>query len=521
MHERSRYTSIQDYVALLRRRRLLILAVAAAFALAALALSLAQTPSYRATASVAYRDVTADLPLFGGTQGAPDAFPQERAARNGQIITSELIARDVKRRLKTDLSTGTLLGAVSARVGVQTGLLDIEANWSEPEFAAKLANAFAEAGVEYTSRLEKEPIETAINGLEARLGKPPYASFADQATLQNIAQLRALKELAEPAEISRRAEAPDSPASPRTVRNTVLGLLVGLAFGLVAAFVRDTLDRKIRGARDAHDELGAPVLGRIRVAAMGSAGLAGNGHYVDPREIDAFRVLRTNLAFFDPDNPARTVLVTSGLAQEGKSTVSAMLASVAAASGYRVLLVDADVRRPVLAERLGVPQSPGLTDYLAGTASPQDVLRVQEVSVNGRAPAGPGDDETDTGEGAATPSRASARLACIPAGAPQAQPAALFSSGRLSQFVEKVGKAYDLVVIDSSPLLVASDAFELAPLVDMILVCVRVSWSTRDELRAVRHALDHLPERPTGVVLTGLKNETDDYAYGYYGYEQG
>jgi ATPases involved in chromosome partitioning len=109
------------------------------------------------------------------------------------------------------------------------------------------------------------------------------------------------------------------------------------------------------------------------------------------------------------------------------------------------------------------------------------------------------------------------QLVCIASGAPHQRSTELLASSRCQSFLEKVSKVYDLVVIDSSPLLTSVDPLELIPYVDVVLICVRVSWSTREEVRAVRGALARLPERPTGIVVTGLHKESHEN--GYYSYE--
>ncbi len=566
MHDdHPRYATLRDYLGLLRRRRLLIIAVTLAFGLAGLGLSLSQESKYEASASIAFRDVTSDLPLLGGS-GLPEILPTERAARNAQLMTSDAIAQRAAVILQTDISPGTLSAEVSADVGVQTNLVVVTAAWGEAAFAARLANAVAEAAVERASRDEKKRLDSALAGLEERLDGTKKGSLQRQFVLQQIAQLQAVREIANAAEIIERAETPSTPTSPRPVRNTVLGLIAGLAFGLLAAFMRDILDRKIRSSREAHDELGLPVLGRIGTKAFGSVGQAGGLQPMSPQDLESIRVLRTNLSFFETDEPLRTVLVTSGLAEEGKSTVAASLAAASAAVGQRTLLVDCDLRRPMLADRLGLQRSPGLAEYLAGRAAPSEILQLRALSLNGSGPAhAPLEQPQPGGGGSGEPAEVGTQappegggeresavsgsqqalaepltveqpanglghpaaagldrhLVCITAGVPPEAPAELLATDRLREFLDKVGKAYDLVVIDSSPMLAAVDPLELIPLVDAILVCVRVSRSTRDEARAVKHALGRLPKRPTGIVVTGLKADSDDQGYyGYYGYEE-
>src|SRR5690606_9558039 len=180
----------------------------------------------------------------------------------------------------------------------------------------------------------------------------------------------------------------------------------------------------------------------------------------------------------------------SGLPQEGKSTVAASLAAAAAAAGQRTLLVDADLRRPVLAERLSAKRKPGLAEYLSGAVEPKDVLQRVPVKGGNRS-------NGSTGEARS--------LVFIAAGDSARAPAELLASERCRDLLSSVRKAYDLVVIDSSPLLSTADPLELMPLVDTVLVCARLSLSTRDVAGAVTETMERLPDVPTGLVVTGAK----------------
>lgn len=528
MQERPRYSSLRDYVGLLRRRRLLIALVAVGFALVGLGLSLAQSPTYTARASIVFRDVVQDLPLIGG-QGLPAEAPAERAARNAETITSLPIARAAKELLETEEEPDDLAEAVTTRVGLQTNFVIVEVQWEDAEFSADVANAFAVAATEDAVAEERKRLRLAIRGLQTGLKNKndEVPTFSEQAVLAQLAQLRTLNELTSAGEITERAETPAEPTSPRPVRNTVLGLLVGLAFGIVAAFGRDSLDRRLRTARDIHDELDAPILGRISGSALGSVGLA-TERYLSPQDQESFRVLRTNLAFWSTETPPRTVLVTSGLPQEGKSTVAAALATASAAAGRQTLLVDCDLRRPTLAERLGLNRSPGLAEYLSGRARPQEILQTRALSIDpGRSsdkarPKGSVTNleaEPDAGGNDSEPRSgpASASFVCVTSGTPPEGPSELLASERCHQFIEKVGRAYELVVIDTSPMLATVDPLQLIPYVDAVLIVVRFGSTTREELRAISHALGRLPEKLTGIVLTGFSDESDQYEY--YGYE--
>jgi capsular exopolysaccharide synthesis family protein len=305
------------------------------------------------------------------------------------------------------------------------------------------------------------------------------------------------------------ATPPTGTASPRPIRDTGIGLALGLVLALLAAFGRDALDRRLRSSHEVHEELGLPVLGRVSRTAFGYAGLARNGLApMSDVDFEAFRVLRMNLAYLAKGDPVRSVLVTSGLPEEGKSTVSAALASAAVLAGQRTLLVECDLRRPCFARRFGIQPQPGLADYLVGNANPQDILQtvelVEPVRVNGS-------------KGAPQPSDSAGTLVCIAAGSLVSNPAELLISERFTDFLEKVSKAYDFVVLDASPLLAVVDPMEILPRVDAAIVCVRVQQTTREQARAARVALSTLPDRPMGAVLTGMRRGDPD-AYDYYGY---
>jgi Mrp family chromosome partitioning ATPase len=286
-----------------------------------------------------------------------------------------------------------------------------------------------------------------------------------------------------------------------------LGALIGLVIGLLAAFVRDALDRRLRNSDDVRAELGWPVIGRVPDDALGHAGFANGAVAEAEAHLEAFRMLKTNLEFLKGDDEMRTVMVTSGLPEEGKSTVAMALAGAAAVAGKSALLVECDLRRPCFAERLDIEFEPGLTDYLLGEASPGDIIQVVKLGGASDLNGSNGGDEPEAETGFAN-------LVCITAGSPVEMPAEMLGSERFSGFLGEVSKAYDIVVLDTSPILSVVDALEIVPQVDGLLVCVRLSQTTREAARAARDALGHLPGRPTAAVVTGVRPGNDPY-YGY------
>jgi tyrosine-protein kinase len=497
-----RYATLQDYLRVIRSHRLLIVLFALAFGAAGLLLSLTQTKLYTAEAQLSFRDPTSALTLLGGNV-LPQESPDQRAATNAALISRPQVARRVQNDLGTDLTISQLQTMVSAQVGARTNFVLLQAESRSATFAPQVANSFARQVELIGTKKFHNQVDRAIKTLtkEAR-GELP--TIRQQTAEQQIAELRTLRSIAKPVEVAREAEVPTSPTSPRPKRNAVLGFIVGLAFGLLAAFGRDSLDRRLRAPHEAHEELGLPVLGRVSDAALGYTGFMHNGNFqINDPDLEAFRVLRTNLEFLKAGEPMKSVLVTSGLPEEGKSTVATALASAAVVAGKRTLLIECDLRRPSLATRLGIEQQPGLSDYLTGRASPREVLQRVSLPEPGQGP-----------NGQARGLESDHDLVVICAGTIELQPAELLASERFHDLLEKVSKVYEMVVIDTSPLLSVVDALELVPLVDVVLICVRLSQTTRDQAKAALGALSHLPERPTGLVVTGLQ-PGDEY-YGYY-----
>jgi succinoglycan biosynthesis transport protein ExoP len=507
----ARYASLTDYIRVVRRHRLLIALVTVAFGVAAFVYSQTRTTKYEAVAQMTFADPFQDLNVVSGNNAVPSDTPAVRAANGATLVTSPRVTRKAQALLKQPNPACS----VAASVLVQTNNVAIKGTCPNADDAALYANRYAKATRAIgntTARARIDRISDALSNQiqEAKQHPVPGITAQQISSLQQaVSRVTALKEVASPVQIVEPATAPNAPSSPKPIRDTGIGIALGLVLGLLAAFGRDALDRRLHSSHEVHEELGLPVLGRVSHAALGHAGLARNGQPpMSDADFEAFRVLRMNLGYLANGDPVRSVLVTSGLPEEGKSTVSAALASAAELAGQRTLLVECDFRRPCFARRFGISAEPGLTDYLLGQANPQDILQtvelVEPAQLNGT-------------KGSREVNRSAGTLVCIAAGSRVSNSAELLISDRFTDFLEKVSSAYDLVVLDGSPLLAVVDPMEILPHVDAAIICVRVQQTTREQVRAARIALSTLPHRPMGAVLTGMRRGDPD-AYDYYGY---
>jgi receptor protein-tyrosine kinase len=508
-------TTLADYVRVIRQRRLFIVLVGILCAGIALGVSALQTPKYEATASVATHDVNSDLSVLGGGSFSQQT-PLQLASAHRPLVTRPEVARRVKNELNSPLTISQLTDKVAVGVDPNSLLVTIQAQTRHARDAAAIANSFAKQDALLTTRKTRADFAAAATKLNKRLKLLKASKDATTRAIyvNQLSRLQSLSAVAEPVTISDTAGVPASPASPKPVRNTLVALVFGLLLGVALAYARAAFDHRLRQAGDVGEHLPFPVIGRVRPQALGHAGgRADNGKHrkgvLAEADEESFRILRHNVRYLSVDEELKTILVTSAMAQEGKSTVSSCLAMASAAAGKRTLLVECDLRRPVLAVRFGLPEGPGLTDYLMGNATPQDVIRVV-----------PSDPATMS-EGAESPNGAEADalapepLVCITAGSSPPRPADLLGSEKFKAFLAQVSDAYDTVIIDTAPLLTVADTLEIVPNVSAILLCVRLHQATRDQALAAREALERLPHRPTGVVLTDVR-ETEEGYYSYY-----
>ncbi|GAA1469869.1 polysaccharide biosynthesis tyrosine autokinase [Microbacterium thalassium] len=289
------------------------------------------------------------------------------------------------------------------------------------------------------------------------------------------------------------ARLPGAPSSPNTKLNIVLGGLIGLALGLAYAIIRHILDQRVRDPREVERETGVSVIGTLpdskdlsterRVLTFTGRGDSASA------VAEATRELRTNLRFVDIDNPPRSIVVTSPVPGDGKSTVAANLATSLAAAGEHVVLVDADLRRPMIANMFNLPEGAGLTDLLTDRAELADVAHVVG----------------DTGN-----------LVVIAAGRVPPNPSEVLGSHRMKDLIADLSK-HAIVIIDTPPLLPVTDAAVLSTATDGAVVVLSTGKTTYDMLLKAFENLDKARARPLGVVMNKVPRRGAGAAY--YGYQ--
>ena len=310
------------------------------------------------------------------------------------------------------------------------------------------------------------------------------------------------------------AEVPNVPVSPRTTLNLGLAIAVGLTLSTGAVLLLEYMDDTIRSPSEARALLGAPILtavGKISGASYSDKLIAER----EPRSplTEAYRALRTNLQFSSLDNPMRTIVVTSAGPSEGKSLTAANLAVVLAQAGMSVILVDADLRRPVVHKIFGLQNRTGLTSWLVGQPTEPAVAaagggRWLEPSAVGKGgPLEPYIQATSV-----------ARLRVVTSGSLPPNPAEVLGSGRMHQFLEEINQIADIVVLDSPPCGTVTDAVVLSRWVDGVILVLDQKNTSRQGIQRARENLQAVGAKILGAVINRLDNRGAN-SYYYSGYQ--
>lgn len=329
--------------------------------------------------------------------------------------------------------------------------------------------------------------------------------------------------------IMRPAVVPGQPFNvPSKFMIVVTGIVMGLILGIVLAFGAELFDTSMGTIEDVEESLQIPVLGVIpylgkeeRAQAAKKASAKDRvrdliTHY-DPKSLaaEAFRSLRTNLQFMSLEIKGKSFLITSTFVQEGKTLNVINLALSVAQAGEKVLLVEADLRKPVVYKNFGLPREPGLTDYVLGNYDwPEIVNNISDIML--------GDFEIN--DILKTPGLDNLQI--ITSGTQPPNPSEILSSDRFRRFLKEAVQKYDYVFVDAPPILPVADAAEIAPVVDGVVLVYTVGKIARGVLKRAKSSLDNIDAKVLGVILNNVKPEVgpDYFRYHsqyYYGHENG
>jgi capsular exopolysaccharide synthesis family protein len=484
---------LRSYVDTIRERLWMVILAVVITTGMSVAYVLTAQKTYEARADLLVTPVSGEVPLL---RSLPLIFESVDPTRDvetaSQFVANLDVAREVKEDINTDLSARDLLSKVEAAPVAQSNIVAITATGDTPEEAQEYANAFAEATVADRTAEVHDAIDDLLPTLRANEQSGSSDAVREQAA-SDLAQMEALRAAPDPSiRVETLADLPTVQASPRPVLSIAGGLLAGLVLGVVAAFAAQALDPRLRREAQLRRLYRLPILARIprekrsRRTPLGPGGIS-------PVGAEAYRTLRSTLESEGrdgrDDSEGRVILVTGPSPSEGKSTTAVNLATSLALAGRRVILIEADLRRPALANALGMESSgSGVVSVLIEKAQLQDALQVTPTY-------GP-------------------NLQVLLADYAGGWIAELFSIPAARHMVEDARKLADYVIIDSPPLNEVVDALPLARDSDDVLIVVRLGKTRLSKIAQLGELLAENGVRPVGFTVVGVPRPSRaDYHY--------
>ena len=442
--------SVARAIGVLRKRWWIVFIATVLGGVAAFAASSTVTPIYHSTASLYFSLRTASS---GSDINQGSAYTQAQMLSFARLATSSVVLDPVADELDGDLSTIQLRRMMSVTIPQNTVILDVRVGSTDPDRAALIANTVSDSLVDAVDEVAPETAEGD-------------------------------------ATVTARSIDPASPAvfqsSPNKQQDALLGAILGFLAASVAVVLAAALDTRVRSKTALEGITELPVLGSIEQTPATA----------DPRPVairqpngsaaEAFRHVRSGLRFASASHETRTLAITSSRPAEGKTWTAANLAFVLAETGKRVLLIDADLRKPKVADAFGIIGAVGLTTVLIDAIPLRSAVQLWPRS----------------------------SLEILPAGAVPPNPAELLASERMKEILQQVTDDYDLVVIDTAPVQVVADATVIAQLVDSVLIVADTKRVRRAQLASTIEALERTGAHISGVVLNRVKpRPRDDYYY--------
>jgi capsular exopolysaccharide synthesis family protein len=469
----------RDFFRVLWRRKWLILLCLTVIPLAVYFYSDRLTKTYEASTIVQVQDTATDSGLITGTD-----LPSGSAntAKIAALVGTSGVADETARLMGEP--RGSLRGAIRAADDEKTGFITITATAGSGPRAAEIANTTADALRNTRRNSGVKRVDSAIANVEKELGQLPSGEQLQRSQLSERLQgLRALRAAqSQNTQVVEPATVPASAVSPNPKRNAILAFVLALLIAAGAVALAERLDRRLHDSRDLERLTHTPLLAQIPSSAFPGAA-------PDPQLPIVFQTLRDSLTYFNVDQRLASLLVISPLKGDGKTSVATNLAVAFARAGKQVILVDADLRSPQLSFRMGTPPTPGLSEVISGNAEIHEALVEIEPFES--------------------------YLRVLPGGTVPPNPSEMLGSARMSTILAELSEMSDLVLVDTAPVLVVSDAFPLFEQVAGIVGVSRLEQTPREAITRAIEVASTAGGRVLGMVATGAKQAGEGYGYGY------
>lgn len=519
---------IQQFLSIIRVRKFIIIQAVLVIFVVSLAFSLTQKPVYKASATILLKEKNLGSSiLFGDLMRQFSAQPERSLQTQLKLLTIRPVLQKVVNKLNLRTAKGEkmapeeLLSKIEVTPEGQANMVTVSvkdtAQIKAKEIANTLINEYlvdsklsnssevSQASIEVAKKLKdtedgiivlareiakKRRNENVPDDLKAKMDMATglYVMLSEKYEQLRISEKLNTGEayLVSPAEI------PNSPISPKPMVNGVLSIIGGLIFGFGLAMVAEQLDNTIKTSAETEKLLDLPVIGQIPTQ---EELLKGDGQIIvrtKPKSAaaEAYRTVRTNIQYFNIDEKLKTILITSGSPQEGKTLLTANLAMAIAQTGKKVAIVCCDLRRPSLHKLYHISNESGLSNYLAGYTSINEIMhRIEGQS-----------------------------LTLIPSGPIPPNPSELLGSKKMEALIEELKLKNDFVIIDTAPVLAVTDCAVLAKYSDGVIYVVRSKQTKKESVKVMRSSLENTGIKPLGAVLNGMSMGESYPYYSYRGY---
>ena len=531
--------TLRDYLAVIWRRKWVIALVMVVATSSAYYYSSRQAKRYQAHSTIIYKQQLDLSNPLNSTSTYAYGLDREMASINDLLAGPDLKKRSsiLLKNEKVDTSVGYKVTAAQQQTDSGSGststsgsnVVVFTGDSNSAVLAAAGANAAAQAFVDWNRRLQRDQISQAIPVIEGQLAE--YQTSASKQTTDYIMLKQRLQDLqilqataTGNYQILAPASVPAEPYAPNPLRSAILGFGVGLFVGIGLAFLLEQFDTRVRRPDDVAAILRQPILGRLpRISSrlLGESALITMRH-PEGHIAEAFRMVRTNLEFMAVDNDIGSLLVTSCMKGEGKSVAVANLAISMALAGKKVVVVDADMRRPRQHKLFGIENARGLSTVTTGrTELMESMVRVDVSPVrDGAGAAKAGANGADFAAWVRGP-EASSRLYVLPSGPIPPNPGEIVASKRFQSVIESLEAEADLVIIDTPAMLAVGDTSTIAARVDGVVFLVDLKSSKKPQLYTAADQLFRLPTKMLGTIvrMNGKRGSRYYYYSPYYYYQ--
>lgn len=514
-------SDLKSFIGVIWRRKWILIITVVFITSAAVGVTiLFSTKQYQSTTELLQRRSSLDK-VFLGSTFFEDTNPEREMRTTAELVLAPQVISDVTAQLGDrlgDMRVGSMVDVIILR---ESNILKITATAPDPQLAADIAKGFATSFIDWRREVDKEVLQQALKPIEAEVLSTPENQ-------QNTTNYRLLKEKLETLEliesfqtgnleIVKPATVSSTPSSPKPVRTGVTALFMSFILGVGIVFLAEYYDSSVRTTEEITDSLDKPILAILPKLSPSNNGQISTLSHPSSAYSEAFRLLKTNLGYIDPDKETKSIMVSSSGPNEGKSTTIANLAVTMARSGKRVIVLEADFRRPSLSKHLCLDNTFGLTNVIAGNRSLREVLQMIEARDLAFHHKDESAAESDGQVQAIASVDSTKPIYCATTGPLPPNPGEIASSDKLGYLIDEASDYADIVLVDAPPLGVVGDAASIASKVDGVVLVVSLENTTKSSLKGLQYFIKNVPCNILGIVVNGYKSgRFNDYGYVYY-----